>query len=54
MFLSDSSEDEEEGVSLGDGSGVEGGSCGSSRCLGGDGGDEVEGSGVGVGEGEVV
>nr|XP_004656948.3 zinc finger and BTB domain-containing protein 10 [Jaculus jaculus] len=51
--LSDSSEDEEEGASLGDGSGAEGGSCGSRRS-GGDGGDEAEGSGVGAGEGEPV
>ncbi|XP_006880549.1 PREDICTED: zinc finger and BTB domain-containing protein 10-like isoform X2 [Elephantulus edwardii] len=51
--LSDSTEDE-EGASLGDGSGAEGGSCGSSRRSGGDGGDEAEGSGVGAGEGETV
>lgn len=52
--LSDSTEDEEEGASLGDGSGAEGGSCGSSRRSGGDGGDEAEGSGAGAGEGEAV
>uniref|UniRef100_A0A2K5CYR1 Zinc finger and BTB domain containing 10 n=1 Tax=Aotus nancymaae TaxID=37293 RepID=A0A2K5CYR1_AOTNA len=46
--LSDSTEDEEEGASLGDGSEAEGGSCRSSRRSGGDGGDEVEGGGVGA------
>ncbi|CAO2580005.1 Zinc finger and BTB domain-containing protein 10, partial [Lemmus lemmus] len=34
--------------------GAEGGSCGSSRRSGGDGGDEAEGSGVGAGDGEAV
>ncbi|KAM6171338.1 zinc finger and BTB domain-containing protein 10 isoform 1-T1 [Erethizon dorsatum] len=51
---SDNTEDEEEGASPGDGSGAEGGSCGHSRRPGGDGGDEVEGSGVGAGEGDTV
>ncbi|EHB06315.1 Zinc finger and BTB domain-containing protein 10 [Heterocephalus glaber] len=51
---SDNTEDEEEGASPGDGSGAEGGSCGHSGRPGGDGGDEVEGSGVGAGEGETV
>lgn len=50
--LSDSTEDDEEGASQGDGSGAEGG-C-SSRRSGGDGGDEAEGGGVGAGDGETV
>lgn len=50
--LSDSTEDDEEGASLGDGSGAEGGCSG--RRSGGDGGDEAEGGGVGAGDGETV
>ncbi|XP_059528644.1 zinc finger and BTB domain-containing protein 10 isoform X2 [Myotis daubentonii] len=49
--LSDSTEDDEEGASLGDGSGAEGG--GGGRRSGGDGGDEAEG-GAGPGDGEAV
>ncbi|XP_036120243.1 zinc finger and BTB domain-containing protein 10 isoform X2 [Molossus molossus] len=51
--LSDSTEDDEEGASLGDGSGAEGGG-GSSRRSGGDGGDEAEGGGAGACDGETV
>nr|KAF6326831.1 zinc finger and BTB domain containing 10 [Pipistrellus kuhlii] len=47
--LSDSSEDDEEGASPGDGSGAEGGG----RRSGGDGGDEAEG-GAGPGDGEAA
>ncbi|KAM5314958.1 zinc finger and BTB domain-containing protein 10 isoform 2-T2 [Glossophaga mutica] len=50
--LSDSTEDDEEGASLGDGSGAEGGCVG--RRSGGDGGDEAEGGSMGAGDGETV